>query len=64
MLDLLLRLGEDGKQFGHYLYDYVRHQRGQRDLGIDFEAFEEVSDALKEFKEGVIARADSFSRLT
>ena len=47
MLDLLLRLGEDGKQFGHYLYDYVRHQRGQRNLGIDFEALEEAPDALE-----------------
>ena len=63
MLDLLLRLGEDRKQLEQYLHDYLRHQRGQRDLGINLEAFEEASDALEEFKEGVIARADSFGRL-
>jgi hypothetical protein len=63
LLDLFLRLGKDGKHFDHYLYDYLRHQRAQRDLGIYFEAFEEASDAFEEFKESVIARADSFSRL-
>ena len=63
MLDLLLRLGKDRKQFDHYLHDDLRHQGTQRDPGINFEAFEEAPDALKEFKESVIARADSFSRL-
>jgi hypothetical protein len=63
MLDLLLRLGEDAKQLDHDLHDYLCHQSAQRDLGIDFESFEEASDAFKEFKECVIARADSFGRL-
>jgi hypothetical protein len=63
MLDLLLCLGKNRKQLDHYLRDYLRHQRAQRDLGIDFEAFEEASDAFKEFKESVIARADPFGRL-
>jgi hypothetical protein len=49
MLDLLLRLRKDGKQLNHYLRDNLRHQRAQRDLGIDFEAFEEASDTFKEF---------------
>ena len=63
LFDLLLSLGKDCKHFDHDLYDYLRHQRAQRDFGIDFEAFEEASDALKQFKESVVARADSFSRL-
>ena len=62
-LNFLLRLGENRKQLSHDLDDYLRHQRAQRDLGIYFEAFEEASDAFKEFKESVIARADSFGRL-
>src|ERR1700758_2284868 len=60
---LFLRLGKDGKQFDHYLHNYLRHQRAQVDLGINFETLEEVSDALKEFKESIIACADTFSRL-
>jgi hypothetical protein len=48
MLDLLLRLCEDGKQLKHYLRDNLRHQRAQRDLCIDFESFEEAPDAFKE----------------
>ena len=63
MPNLLLRLGKNGKQFDRYLHDYFRHQSAQRDLGIYFEAFEEASDAFKELKESIIARADSFSRL-
>ena len=63
MLDLLLRLRKDGKQLNHYLRDNLRHQRAQRDLGIDFEAFEEASDTFKEFEESVIARADPVGRL-
>jgi hypothetical protein len=63
MLDLLLRLGKDGKQLNHYFRDNLRHQSAQRDLGIDFEAFKEASDTFKEFEETVIARADSFGRL-
>jgi hypothetical protein len=63
LFDLFLRLSEDRKHFDHYLYDYLRHERAQRDVGIDFEVFEEASDALEELKESVIARADSFGRL-
>ena len=63
LFDLLLSLSEDGKHFDHYFYDYLRHQRAQRDLGIYFEAFEEASDTLEELKESVIARAHPFSRL-
>ena len=63
LLDLFLRLGKDRKQLEQYLHDYLRHQRGQRDLSIYLEAFEEASDAVEEFKECVIARAYSISRL-
>ena len=63
LLDLFLGPGKDFKHFDHYLYNDLCHQRAQRDLGIYFETFEEASDALKQFKEGFIARADSFSRL-
>ena len=63
MLNFLLGLREDRKQLGHDLHDYLRHQSAQRDLGIYFEASEEASDAFKEFKESVVARADSFGRL-
>jgi hypothetical protein len=61
---LLLCLRENGKQLNHYFCNYLRHQRAQRDLGIDFEAFEEAPDTFKEFEESVIARADSIGRLT
>ena len=47
ILDLLLRLREDGKQLNHYFHKYLRHERAQRNLGIYFEAFEETSDAFK-----------------
>ena len=47
LLDLLLRLREDGKQLDHDLHDYLRHQRAQRDLRIYFEAFEETSGTFK-----------------
>jgi hypothetical protein len=63
MLDLLLRLRKDGKQLNHYLCDYLRHQGAQRNLGVDFEAFEEASDTFKELEESVIARADPIGRL-
>jgi hypothetical protein len=63
LFDLFLRLSENRKHFDHYLYDYLRHQMAQRNLGIDFEAFEEASDTVEELKESVIARADSFSGL-
>ena len=63
MLDLLLRLTEDGKQLDHNLCDYFRHQSAQRNLGIDFEAFEEASNTLKEFEESIVARADPPCRL-
>ncbi len=36
----------------------------QGDFSINTEAFEEVSNAFKEFKESIIARAYSISRLT
>ena len=63
MLDLLLRLAEDGKQLDHNLCDYLRHQSAQRDLGIDFETFEEAPNTFKEFEESVVARADPFGCL-
>ncbi len=62
-IDLYLRQGKYRNQLDHYLRDYIRHQRVQRDLGIDMETFEEVADAFKEFEKGVIARAYSISRL-
>ncbi len=62
-VDLFLRQGKYRNQLDHYLRDYIRHQWVQGDLGIDMETFEEVASALKEFKEGVIARAYSISRL-
>src|SRR6266404_1725617 len=61
--DLLLRLSKHGKQFDHYLDDYFGHQRGERDLGIDFETFEKTPDAFEEFKESIVARAYSIGRL-
>jgi hypothetical protein len=47
----------------HDFRDNIRHQRVQRDLGIDMETFEEVSKVFEEFEEGVIARAHSISGL-
>ena len=61
--DLLLRQGKNRNQFDHYLRDYILHQRVQGDPGINMETFEEVPDALKELKEGVVARAYSIGRL-
>ena len=63
VLDLLLRLAEDGKQLDHNLCDYFRHQSAQRNLSIDFKAFEEAPNTLKEFKESIVARADPLCRL-
>jgi glutathione peroxidase-family protein len=57
--DLLLCQGEDINQLGHYLRNYLHHQRAQRNICVNFESFEEVSNAFKEFKESVIARADA-----
>ncbi len=61
--DLLLRLRENGKQLDHYLDNHFGHQRSERNLGIDFETFEEIPDAFEELKESVVARAYTFSRL-
>ena len=63
VLDLLLRLAEDGKQLDHNLGDYFRHQSAQRNLSIDFEALEEAPNTLKEFEESIVARADPLCRL-
>jgi hypothetical protein len=63
MFDLLLRLRKNRKQLNHYLSDNLRHQRAQRDLGVDFETFEEAPDTFKELEESAIARADPFGRL-
>ncbi len=62
-IDLYLRQSKYRNQLDHYLRDYIRHQRVQRDLGINMETFEEVADAFEEFEEGVVARAYSISRL-
>ena len=62
-IDLFLRQGKYRNQLDHYLRNNIRHQRVKRDLGINMETLEEVPNALKEFKEGVIARAYSISRL-
>ena len=61
--DLFLRDGKYQNQLDHDFRDNIRHQRVQRDLGIDMETFEEVSEAFEEFEEGVIARAHSISGL-
>ena len=60
---LFLRQGKYRKQLDHYLRNYILHQSIQRDPGIDMKTFEEVSDAVKEFKEGIVARAYSVGRL-
>ena len=62
-VDMLLRKGKYRNQLDHYLRNYFLHQSVQRDPGINMETIEELSNALKEFKEGVIARAYSVSRL-
>jgi len=35
-------------QLGHYLRDYIHHQRAQRDICVSLDAFEEVADAFEE----------------
>ena len=59
--DLFLRDGKYQNQLDHDFRDNIRHKRVQRDLGIDMETFEEVSEAFEEFEEGVVARAHSIS---
>jgi hypothetical protein len=64
MLDLLFRLRKNRKQLDHYFRDNLGHQRAQRDLCIDFEAFEEAPHTFEEIEESIVARADPFGRLT
>jgi hypothetical protein len=52
---LPLCYGKYRNQLYHYLRDDIRHQRIQRDLGINMETIEEASEAFEEFEEGVIA---------
>src|ERR1700761_479926 len=47
--DLFLCQGKDINQLGHYLRNDLRHQWAQRDICVNFEAFEEVSDTFEEF---------------
>ena len=61
--DLFLRLRKNRNQFDHYLRNYILHHIVQGDPGIDMETFEEVPGAVKELKEGVIARAYSIGCL-
>jgi hypothetical protein len=60
---MFLRYGKYRNQLNHYLRNHTHHQRIQRDPGINMETFEEVPDAVKEFKEGVIGCAYSIGRL-
>jgi hypothetical protein len=62
--DLFLRNSKYQNQLDHYFGDNIRHQRVQANLCMNMETFEEVSDTLKEFEEGVIARAHSVSGLS
>jgi hypothetical protein len=48
-------LGKDGKQFNHDIHDDLYHQRAQGYFCVNFKAFEEAPDSLKEFKESVVA---------
>jgi hypothetical protein len=59
LLNLFSGECEYGEQLDHYLYYDLRHQRGNRDRSVDFEAFEETSEALKQVYERVVARADT-----
>ena len=61
--DLRLRLGKNRNQLDHYFRNYILHQMVQRDPGINVETFEEIPGAVKELKEGVIARAYSIGCL-
>ena len=61
--DVFLRQSKYRNQLDHYLHNYILHQSIQGDPGINMKTFEKVPDALKEFEEGVIARAYSIGRL-
>ena len=61
--DLLGRDGDDREYLGHDPHKYVRHFGGQRNLSINSEPLEEALDALKQFDECIVARADIFCRL-
>ena len=61
--DQIFRYGKYRNQLDHYLRDNIRHKRVQGDLGIDMETVEQVSEAFKEFEEGVIASAYTISGL-
>ena len=59
LLNLFSGQCEHGEQLDQYLYNDVRHQRGKWDRRVDFKAFEEVSEALKQIYKRIVARADA-----
>ena len=61
--DLFLRYGKYRNQLDHDLRHNIRHKRVQGDLGINMETIEEVSEAFKEFEEGVITCAYTINGL-
>ena len=52
------RQGKHRKQFNHDLDDDIGHHRSRRDSRIDLETLEEISQALEEIEQGIVARRD------
>lgn len=47
----------------HYLHHHVRHRRSWGHLGVNFESFKEIFEALKDIDKDVLAFFDILSSL-
>jgi hypothetical protein len=63
LLCLFGRQRECGEQLHEYLDDHLIQGFCGRDLGIDFEAIEEVPDGLKQIGQGTVIIYDALDRL-
>ena|SRR5258707_6873489 len=54
---------ECGEQFHEYFNNHLVHSVCRRDLGIDFEAIEEVSNRLEQFGQSIVVGNNVLDRL-
>jgi hypothetical protein len=63
LLDLFRGQGKHRKQFNQYFDDDIRHYRSWRDLRIDLQTLQEISQALEEVEQGIVTRRNPTSSL-
>ena len=51
--------GDYREQLNHALHAYLRHGRSQGNITIDGNAFEDISEAFKQFDKRILARTDA-----